>query len=31
VKRGPEIHGAEDNIAAIQFVTSFRLFGIAGN
>ena len=30
VERGLKINGAEDNRAVVQFVTSFRLLGIAG-
>jgi hypothetical protein len=30
IERGPEVRGSLDNIAVIQFVTTFRAFGIAG-
>ncbi|HSP69255.1 MAG TPA: hypothetical protein VLN48_16120 [Bryobacteraceae bacterium] len=30
IERGPAIHGTLDNVAVIQFVTSFRAFGTAG-
>jgi hypothetical protein len=31
VKRGPQVLGTEDNIAVIQFVTSFRAFGFSSH
>jgi hypothetical protein len=30
IKRGPAIEGTEDNAAVVQFVTTFRILGIAG-
>ena len=31
ITRGPAIKGTQDNVASIQFVTSFRAFGFAGH